>query len=409
VNTENPAKPTLKRRLNLPLLVLYGLGVTVGAGIYVLVGATASKAGYYAPVSFLLAAFVVTLTGFSYAEFATRYPVSAGEAAYVREGLNIPHLSTLVGLMVIASGVVSSAAISLGTAAYLHNVIPLHEDFLLACIIILIGVIAFWGIFESVFIAAVVTLIELGGLVLVVFFGFNVKPDLLENFNSLIPPFEIAAWSGIGAAGLLAFFAYVGFEDIANVAEEVKEPRKTMPRGIFLTVIIATVIYIAVVSVVVLVVPMTDLVNSNAPLALIFNAAPPWFGTLFSGIGFLATINGALIQVIMASRVIYGLSSQGSLPQFLSVINSRTRTPQYATLIVVIIICTLAYFLPIADLAETTSTLVLTVFSLVNLALIRLKWKKRGLQDKSAFSAPVWVPYLGFVSCLGLLAAGFWV
>ncbi|MEH6404645.1 MAG: amino acid permease [Sneathiella sp.] len=400
-------KPTLKRRLNLPLLVLYGLGVTIGAGIYVLVGATAAKAGFYAPISFLLAALVVTFTGFSYAEFSTRFPVSAGEAAYVREGLGLSSLATLVGFMVIASGVVSSAAVSLGAAAYLHTFIPIPETVLLACVIALVGLIALWGIMESVSLAAVVTVIEIGGLGLVIYFGFIVKPDLLMDFDLLIPPLEIPAWSGIFGAGLIAFFAFVGFEDIANVAEEVREPRKTMPSGIFLTLIIATFVYFAVVSVVVLVVPMEELTGSNAPLSLIFNAAPPWVRTFFSIVGFLATINGALIQVIMASRVIYGLSVQKSLPNFLGTINKVTRTPHYATLLVTVIVCVLAYFFPISDLAEMTSTIVLIVFSIVNLSLIRFKWKDSQPLDKSTFIAPIWMPFLGLLSSVSLLTVGF--
>lgn len=405
---EQKEKATLKRRLNLPLLVLYGLGVTIGAGIYVLVGATAAKAGIYAPVSFLLAALVVAFTGFSYAEFATRYPVSAGEAAYVREGLGSSSLATIIGLMVVASGVVSSAAVSLGSAAYLHNFIPLSEEILVAIVILLVGAIAFWGILESVTIAALVTLIEIGGLSLVIYFGLTLKPDLISNLDQLVPPFEIAAWGGIFAAGLLAFFAFVGFEDIANVAEEVKNPKTTMPRGIFLTLIIATLIYFVVVSVVVLVVPMEELTGSDAPLALIFSAAPPWISQFFSIIAFLATINGALIQVIMASRVIFGLSVQGSLPEFLGAINPSTHTPHFATMLVMVIIGFLVYFLPISDLAEITSTLVLTVFIFVNLALIRMKWMERNMTHKTGFKVPFWVPIMGLLTSSGLLVSGLW-
>lgn len=404
--TKKTHKATLKRRLNLPLLVLYGLGVTIGAGIYVLVGATAAKAGFYAPISFLLAAIVVAFTGFSYAEFSTRYPVSAGEAAYVREGLRSKPLATVIGLMVVASGVVSSAAVSLGAAAYLHNFVPVAEEILLAGVIVLVGLIAIWGILESVTLAALITLIEIGGLFLVLYFGFSLKPDLVDDFDKLIPPFEFTAWGGIMAAGLLAFFAFVGFEDIANVAEEVKEPKKNMPRGIFLTLIIATCTYFAVVSVVVLVVPMAELTGSNAPLALIFNAAPPWIANFFSIVAFLATINGALIQVIMASRVIFGLSNQQALPAFFGAVNPVTHTPHYATLLVIVIIAVLAYFLPISDLAEITSTFVLTVFVFVNLALIRLKWRSDGKSPDGVFIVPIWVPFFGALTSIGLLAIG---
>ncbi len=395
----------LKRRLSLPLLTLYGLGVTIGAGIYVLVGATAAKAGVYAPISFLLAAAVVGFTGFSYCELGTRYPVSAGEAAYVRQGLNSRTLSLLIGLLVVCSGVVSSSAVAIGAAAYLEAFVPLSPQILTAMVILLVGLVAVWGILESVALAALFTVIEIGGLGLVVWFGLAAGP---APAASLIPPLEADAWSGILAAGLLAFFAFVGFEDIANVAEEVKQPGWTLPRGIILTLIIATLIYFMVVSVVVLVVPMDSLVGSAAPLALIFESAGPGVRTLFSVIAIIATVNGALIQVIMASRVLYGLAAQGNLPQILAKVNGITHTPLVATGVVVAIIFVLAYFLPIGELAEMTSSIVLIVFAFVNMALLRLKWMGRPATG-DVFQVPFWVPVLGLLSSGGLLLAGFFL
>ncbi len=397
--TGNNSKPTLQRRLTLPLLTLYGLGVTVGAGIYVLIGATAAKAGYYAPVSFLLAAIVIAFTSFSYSELSTRYPVSAGEAAYVRDGFNSRTLALVVGLMVAASGVVSSAAISIGAAAYLGILVPVSPVILTILIILVLGLAATWGILESVTAAAIITVIEIGGLFYVVFYGFMLKPDLLSEISRVIPPLELGAWTGIVSAGLLAFFAFVGFEDMANVAEEVKNPRRTMPRAIIYTLVIATAVYLAVVSVVILIVPMDILIKSTAPLSLVFENAGDQTKTIFSLIAAIATINGVLIQMIMASRVIYGLASQGSLPRILAYINPFTHTPLVATALVVVIILTLALFLPIAKLAETTSLIVLIVFMSVNLALIRIKLKGIG-SKQDIFEIPIWFPVLGFLSCL---------
>ncbi len=396
---------TLKRGLTLPLLTLYGLGVTIGAGIYVLVGVTAAKAGIYAPVSFLLAAGVVAFTAFSYSELGTRYPVSAGEAAYVRHGFNSKTLSLIVGLMVVASGVVSSAAISIGAAGYLRSFIPLSPELLTALLILVVGLAAAWGIVESVIVAAIFTLIEIVGLGLVIYFGLAIKPDLVSELGNLVPPFEITAWVGISSASLLAFFAFVGFEDIANVAEEVKEPRTTLPRAIILTLVIATAMYIAVVSVVVLTVPMSALTTSTAPLALIFEKTGSTTSGMFDIIASIATINGVLIQMIMASRVLYGLASRGSLPSVLSYINPATRTPLAATALVVAIIFVLAFFLPITELAETTSKIVLVVFVLVNLALLRLKWSEE-IPPDNVFQVPVWVPVMGCVTSVLLFLAG---
>ncbi len=403
-----PAAPAaLKRSLTLPLLTLYGLGVTIGAGIYVLIGATAARAGLYAPVSFLAAALAVAFTGLSYAELGSRYPVSAGEAAYVRHGLNSNRLSLLVGLLVITSGVVSSAAISIGAAAYVQSFINAPAQVLAAAIILILGLITIWGITQSVLIAALFTVLEIGGLLAVVAAGIWTRPEILSEWARLVPPLELPAWSGIGAASLLAFFAFVGFEDIANVAEEVKEPQKTLPRAILATLILSSLLYMAVVSVVVLSVPLERLSETAAPLALMFEDASGTTAMVFNVIASLATINGVLVQMIMASRVLYGLGKQGDLPVFLAAVNPVTRTPLNASVIIIAVILLLALLFPVAALAEMTSRIVLGVFVLINLALIGLKW--RGVPAEGPiFHAPMAVPFLGLGAC-GLLLASDWL
>ena len=238
-----------------------------------------------------------------------------------------------------------------------------------------------------------------------IFYGFTLKPDMLNELGTLIPPLEIGAWSGIVSAGLLAFFAFVGFEDIANIAEEVKHPRRTMPLAIFFTLVLSTLIYFVVVSVIVLVVPMDKLVNSSAPLALVFESSGRGAAGLFSAIAIVATLNGILIQMIMASRILYGLASQKSLPEWIGEVHPVTRTPLNATILVVSIVLTLAVLIPIGQLAEYTSITVLLVFSLVNLALIKLKSDK-SLDAADYFETPGWIPYVGFVSSVCLLLSG---
>lgn len=397
--------PRLERGLNLPLLTLYGLGVTIGAGIYVLIGATAARAGLYAPIAFLLAAVVVGFTGLTFAELGTRFPVAAGEAAYVRHGLASRSLSLLVGLMVAASGIVSSAAISLGAATYLSHFIALPEPALVAGLVVLLGLAAAWGIVFSVGIAALMTVIEIGGLLLVIGFGLWSRPQLVGELPRLLPPFDAGAWQGILAAGLLAFFAFTGFEDIANVAEEVKDPARTMPRAILLTLVVSTTLYLAVVGVVVLAVPMERLAHSTAPLALLFETSGEGLRHLFGAIAVIATVNGILVQIIMASRVLYGLAEQGELPRALAYVHPVRRTPLLATLLVVAAVLALALLLPIQRLAEGTSVITLGVFALVNLALIGLKRRQTG-GDAGAYRVPLAVPVLGLVTSLAMLAAG---
>jgi len=403
----------LKRALGLPLLILYGLGVTVGAGIYVLVGAAAAKAGLYAPISFLLAAIVVAFTGLSYAELGARFPVSAGAAAYVRHGLHSNGLALAVGGLVLATGVVSAAAISIGAVGYLRQFVDLSPPVLVMTVVLLMGFAAAWGIVESVTVAAICTAIEVVGLLLVVGFAIVHRPELVGEIDRIIPPFTVDAWGGIAAAGLLAFFAFIGFEGIANVAEEAVDPGRTMPRAILATLAIATLLYIAVVGAVVLAMPLETLSGSSAPLALVFEDADPAIGTVFIAIAVFATVNGVLVQMIMSSRVLYGLAAQGSLPSWLganqlSRVAATTRTPLVATAVIVTAVLVLALVFPIAGLAETTAVIVLVVFVLVNLALLQLKRRPETMQPP-AFRVPAWVPAVGAFSSAALLCADFFL
>ncbi|MCB9992651.1 MAG: amino acid permease [Hyphomicrobiaceae bacterium] len=399
-----PPSPKLRRALGLPLLTLYGLGVTVGAGIYVLVGATAAKAGIYAPVSFVLAAITVAFTGLTYSELATRFPVSAGEAAYVDAGFRWPPLSLVVGLLVALSGVVSAAAVTIGAAAYLVAFIELPLPLVTIAIVVLMGLIAFWGIAQSVFLAALITVVELGGLAFVILWGFATAQPTGADLLRLLPPLEPGPWLGIGAASLLAFFAFVGFEDMANVAEEVRDPARTMPRAVLLTLALSTLLYVLATVAVILSVPLDQLSGSDAPLILVFSGASQWVRDLFALIAVVATINGILAQIIMASRVVYGLAERGQLPRVLAAVSPRTQTPGPATALIVLAIILLTQTLPIGALAEHTSQIVLTVFVLVNLALIRIKGAEHA-KTGDGFRVPVAIPVLGVVTGLLLLAS----
>jgi len=395
----------LRRVLTLPLVVLYGLGVTIGAGIYVLTAGTAARAGVHAPFAFVLAALVMAPSAGSFAELAGRFPVSAGEAAYVREGFRSNLLSLLVGLMVVVAGSVSAATVSVGSAGYIREFILLPNIVLIPTIVIAIGAVAAWGILESVTFAAILTLTEIGGLLLIIGGGFVSDPEILLRLPEVIPPFDDAsAWIGVGSAGLLAFFAFIGFEDLVNVAEEVKRPERTMPRAIFLTLIVSTLAYMLVVSIGVLLVRPEELGASEAPLSLVFERTTGLSPTAITLIAIVATLNGAIINMIMASRVIYGLSRQGNLPAALGRVNRITRTPLIGTTLVVAIILLLAIAFPLDFLAETTSRITLSVFALVNLALLRLKFTGRA-SDPGQFTVPTWVPVAGFLSCLALLSS----
>lgn len=394
--------PALKRTLTLPLLALYGLGVTVGAGIYVLIGETAATAGVYAPMAFLIAAVVVGFTAYSYAELTTRMPVSAGEAAYVEAGLQSIWLARIVGLAVAASGIVSAAAVAIGAGGYLSGLTGLSPSLLTTGVVLTMGLIAWWGITQSVSLAAVITVIEILGLVWIISWGFGVAEPAGVTPREMIPPIAGDHWIGIGAASLLAFFAFVGFEDMVNVAEEVQDPRHTLPRAITITLFVATVLYVAVAVAVLVALPVDRLAGADAPLMLMFETAPLSVQKGFAAIAVVATVNGVLIQIVMASRVMYGMAKRGQLPMAFARISPGTQTPSVATAVVTLIILILSNFVPIADLAGGTSQIVLTVFVFVNLSLIAIKSKGAATED--IFTVPMVVPVLGVVTSIGLLA-----
>jgi amino acid transporter len=214
--------------------------------------------------------------------------------------------------------------------------------------------------------------------------------------------FDPVIWSGVFSAGLLAFFAFIGFEDMVNIAEEVKEPLKVLPWAIFLTLVLSTLIYVAVVSVAVLSVPVEGLAASKAPLGYVYESVTGGSPLVISAIAIVATLNGIIVQMIMASRVLYGLSAQGDLPAVLAQVSPWTRTPLIATALVVAIILILALAFPIEGLAEMTSRVTLTIFSLVNLALLRIKLREDA-PPEGMFTVALWVPAAGLGLSLLLL------
>lgn len=303
----------LKRALSLPLLVLYGLGVTIGAGIYVLIGATVGRAGVYAPFSFLVAALVMGFSAASFAELTGRYPVSAGEAAYVRGAFGSNTLSLLAGFLVIFTGVVSSAAIAVGSAGYLLELTSAPEMLVIACVVLVMGLISIWGIVQSVTFAGLFTLIEVGGLVAIIFGGIGAESDILARLPEAVPELgDAVAMSAVMSAGLLAFFAFVGFEDLVNLAEEAREPARMLPWAIFLTLLGASIVYLLVTYVAVWSVPAEELAASRAPLSLVFARTTGFAPAVITLIAIVATLNGVIVQMVMSARVLYGLAKQGS-------------------------------------------------------------------------------------------------
>lgn len=399
-------QPRLKRTLTLPYVVLYGLGVTVGAGIYVLVGEVISLSGDHAPVSFLLASLVMLLPAACFSELTGRMPYAAAEAHFVRAGFHSSILFLAVGLGVAAVGVVSSAAIALGAVGYISELADLPAPLLLTLVILLTGGIACLGIRESILFAGALTLIEVCGLLLLVGGAIWSGGDLLAQAEKAVPTsLSPAIWSGIFASSLLAFFAFIGFEDIDSIAEETLSPQKTLPRGIFLTLGLTLVLYILVVLAALVAVPASELAASRAPLARVFDRTTGLSPVGITLIAILATTNGIIVQIIMAGRVIYGLANEGALPKVLARISARTRTPVIATALISVIVLILALSFSITALARWTSAITLVIFILVCIALALIK-RRNEPAPEGTFIVPKWLPYAGAAACLALLVAG---
>jgi amino acid transporter len=399
----------LRRRLTLPMITLYGLGTTIGGGIYALVGKVAERAGLYAPISFVVAAVLAAFSALTFAELSSRFPKSAGEAVYVEEGFGSAWLAGAVGWLVVLVGAISAAALSNGFAGYLRVFLPVPAWLALVFIVIVLAAIAIWGIGESVTTAAVVTVVEIGGLVLVIWAGGGALASLPGRIDEFMPPFEFAAWAGIVGGSFLAYYAFVGFEDMVNVAEEVRDVRRVLPLAIVLTLAVTTALYLVVSVVAVAAVPLGELAASDAPLALVWQRGTGSSWPVISAIAVFALVNGALIQVIMAARVLYGMSRQGRLPAVVGRVDTRTQTPVFATVLVAALVLILALGFEIETLAQTTTLVILFVAVLVNGALLRIKL--RGPAPAGSVTYPIWVPAGGLIVSVlfaSLVVADFW-
>lgn len=394
------AEGGLRRRLNLTLLILYGLGTILGAGIYVLIGKVAGYAGMLTPLAFIIAAVLAGLTAFSYAELASRYPRSAGVALYVYEGFRNHTLARIIGLLIVAVGVTSTAALMNGLLGYLGEFIEVQRHLTIVLLVALLALIVIWGIKESVLIAGAMTVLEVFGLLMIVWVARDSWSTLPVKFPEMIAVGDVSAASGVLLGAFVAFYAYIGFEDMVNVAEEVKQPQKNLPRGVIVALVLTTTFYVIVAVSSVLSVAPSILAGSDAPLALIYQQKTGMSPLLISAISIISILNGAIIQMIMASRLLYGMSRYKWLPGFLANVHPRTATPINASLVVAGIVLVLALSLPLLSLAKLTSFFTLIIFSLVNLALWRIKTRN---STKAPINIPTIVPILGFAFCLAFV------
>ncbi|GAB2541303.1 APC family permease [Brachybacterium huguangmaarense] len=396
------AAPSLRRTVTTTALFLFILGDVLGAGVYVLAGQIAALSGGAVWVPLLAALGMALLTAGSYAELATKYPRAGGSSHYTTKAFG-PFAGFLVGFCMLAAGIVSVGALALGFAGdYLATFVDLPVPLVVTVFLALLAALNARGIAESLGVNRVATVIEVGGLVLVVVLGAVVLARGGGDYDRLVQlgtP-ENGPVAAVLAGSILAFYSYVGFETSANVAEETRDPSRSYPRALFGALAVAGLLYALIGIVASALVPTEELAASSAPLLRVVEAAgivPP---IVFSAIALVAVMNGALLTGIMSSRLAYGMSRDGLLPRPLTRLLPGRRTPWVAIVVTTALSLLLALTGTIEVLAGAMVLLLLIVFLGVNSAVLVLR---RDHVRGRHFRVPTVVPVLALASCLLLL------
>lgn len=401
---DNQSPPALRRSIGPTQLALYALGSMLGSGIYGLIGKAAGEAGTAVWLSFLVALVAALLTALSYASLGSRYPKAGGAAYATQRAFGLPLLSFAVGLALVCSGLTSIATQSKIFAANLIDLFGWQAFpsglIALGFLLIMAGIVL-RGIRESMWVNVLCTLIEAGGLLLVISSGmslwgsvdyFAIPADRVDDGLAIV----------VLQASVLTFFAFIGFEDAINVAEECRDPSRTIPLGLITATAIAALLYTAVAITAVSAVPSADLAAAPSPLTEVMRTTAPTFPAwVMTAIALFSVANTALVNYITSSRLIYGMARQGLLPSKLGNVHRHRRTPHVATLTLLAILVPLVLAGTITDLAAATVLLLLTVFVVVNLALFTLL--RRTSEKPGKFEVPTFVPALGAIVCALLL------
>ena len=394
--------PGLKRAVTGPLLFLFILGDVLGAGVYALVGEMAGEAGGLVWLAFAIALVMALLTAFSYAELVTKYPHAGGSAVYAEKAYRSPLVAFLVGFCMLAAGMVSAAGLSLAfTGEYLTAFLDVPQVPAAIVFLVLVALINAWGIKESLRANIGMTIIETTGLVLVIVLGAWVigrgDADLGGAFD---PPAETGVWVAVLGSALIAYYSFVGFETSANLAEEIRDVSRVYPRALFGALLTAGVVYLLLGFVAPAVIAPAELAESTGPLLEVVRTAGAVPPELFAVIALVAVANGALLTMIMASRLGYGMAQRGLLPSPMSRVLPGRRTPGVAILVTTAVAIVLAATGELVDLASTVVLLLLFVFLSTNVAVLVLR---RDRVEHDHFRAPTALPVLAVLSCLLLL------
>ncbi len=429
-DVNGPGETELRRVIGPKLLLLFIVGDILGTGVYALTGSVAGEVGGAAWAPFLVAFVVATITAFSYLELVTRYPQAAGAALYTHKAFGVHFVTFLVAFTVMCSGITSASTASNAFAGFLNDGFDLGFEVGGVGILVtalafmaLVAAVNFRGVGESVKANVVLTLVELSGLLMIIFIGLFAVTQGNADFSRVVvfdSPSDKSTFFAITAATSLAFFAMVGFEDSVNMAEECTDPVRDFPKMMLTGLGVTGVIYLLVSITAVALVPVGDLTDPDKGQALtqvVAAGAPDFpFDTIFPFIGMFAVANSALINMLMASRLLYGMANQDVLPRVLGKVHRSRRTPWVSILFTTAVSFALITYVvrasassegasSVALLGGTTALLLLCVFTVVNIALIVIR-RRPADQEHPHFTAPTVLPYVGAITCAFL--AGPW-
>ena len=391
------SKPKLKRELSFIKLTLTGVGIIFGAGIYALIGKVAGHAGYMIWLSFLISAIIAAFTGLSYAELSSMYPEASAEYIYTKKALK-KMVAFVTSILVIFALILSTAAVSFGFAGYFISLFNLSISPILPAALLIIAtfIIITIGIKETAWTGIIFAIIEAAGLIFIITVGL---PHVGEIDLMQMPK---DGFSGIITAVLLIFFAYIGFEDMAKLAEETKNPKKTVPLSIVAAIIIITIVYVLVSIAAVSVLDPWTLHESNSPLADVAASAVGNKSYIaLSIIALFATANTVLFMLLAASRLTYGIAKEKIIPTVIAKVNKKTQTPIIASVIVAVLSIIFTFFGEIEVIANITDLLVFVIFVLINLSLIILRYKEKDTKRK--FKVPLNIGRFPVLAFLGLI------
>lgn len=391
---------TLRRTLNLPQLIFYGIGTMVGAGIYSVIGAAAAEAGPYLWISFTLAGIAAFFTVLSYAELASTFPKAGAEYQFLKAAFpKRPELSFLAGFLIVVSAAATSATVSIAFAGYLNVFIDLPHWPVALALLSICTLLNIAGIRESTWAGIAMICIEVIGLLLVVGAGFWHSDNLFAPLSQL--PGSSSDLSGIFAATVLIFFIYIGFEDIANLSEESNDPERNMPRALIAATIITFICYMLVALAATALVPPEQLGGSDSPLTEAVTTVSARLGQAVGISALFATASTALISLISISRMLYGMAKGGDMPKILSRVLTRRQSPWVAALVLFVAACALLPLGQIKTIASVSSFSVLTVFVGVQASMIALRF--RDPTRKRPFRVPLSIGRLPVLPAIGII------